>query len=449
MTVVFRKDQGGWKSHLLIAESALLHRAGATPGLGVYALRKFRGPRELTVPRSREIPGDEIGFYGGAVVASAPSQLQADAMSNQLVLQGSTYLLTMRIQGHKGWHVVDGNLQSVLPFMQRINDPHGTTLLPRCMVSQMGLFTAAMDIPAVDLNKPLRGQARCELSFEYNDHYWEIHDRLGSESLPLDVGTLLSSFDHLNIGCAGGRPRRGDPLLMTPVSNLSMVEHDGDGKVVYANLEIREAEPALNALRSRLSTLQPSSRTLERLTPINRSRMLVEIKDELTFGFLGDWLRSVMQRVNALGQLLAPLGPNLLFLGAQFIVPRVTEYEPYIRPQTPHTDVDTKGEVIAIAIHVEGSELGTLIHPTAHINPDGDVVGNSVIGRANSGAFAFDTGVVHAGPGVSHVAPPYPKFMTERVFVLFCSASLSPSRIAQHCRDNGLRQDTPRLMELD
>ena len=40
MTVVFRKGADGWKQHLLIAESALLRRAGAPPGLGVYAMRK-------------------------------------------------------------------------------------------------------------------------------------------------------------------------------------------------------------------------------------------------------------------------------------------------------------------------------------------------------------------------------------------------------------------------
>ena len=69
MTVIFRKDQGGWKHHLLIAESALLHRAGAPPGLGVYALRKFRGPREVTVPRSREITGDDCHAWCSAHAA--------------------------------------------------------------------------------------------------------------------------------------------------------------------------------------------------------------------------------------------------------------------------------------------------------------------------------------------------------------------------------------------
>ena len=192
MTVVFRKGADGWKQHLLIAESALLRRAGAPPGLGVYAMRRFRGPRELTVPRARLVPGDEIGHYGGTVVATAPSQLQADAMSNRLVMQGSQYLLTLRVHGHTGWHVVDGSQQPVLPLMHRVNDPHGTPLQPRCLVSETGLFTAARNIPELDLTRPLRDQALSELSIKYGDHYWLIHDRLGSErSLPLDVGAAL------------------------------------------------------------------------------------------------------------------------------------------------------------------------------------------------------------------------------------------------------------------
>jgi len=106
-------------------------------------------------------------------------------------MQGSQYLLTMRVHGHKGWHVVDGSQQSVLPLMHRVNDTHTAPLLPRCIISEMGLFTAARDIPALDLTRPLRDQALSELSFDYREHYWNIHDRLASESLPLDVGAAL------------------------------------------------------------------------------------------------------------------------------------------------------------------------------------------------------------------------------------------------------------------
>ena len=352
----------------------------------------------------------------------------------------------MRASGHSGWFVIDGSQQPVLPFLHRVNDVRGTPLLPRCVVSEMGLFAAARDILAMDMTKPLRKQATSELSFDYGEGYWSVHEQLGTSALPLDVG-LHPALAHLHIGCP--RQRRGNPQPAVDAPNLSSVEVDGDGKVVFANLEMSEAEPALNALRSRLSALQPSKGTLERLIPINRSRVLVEIEDEVAFGKLRDWLRIVMQGVAALRQLLSPLGPTLLLLGAQFIVPRVTMYEKCVRAQAPHTDVDAKGEVVALAFHVHGNELGTLIYPTARLDSEGNVAGSSVVGRANCSAFAFDTGVVHAGPGVIHVPPPYPNFMTERVFVLLCSASLNPSRIAQHREDNGLRNATPRLVELE
>ena len=79
ITVVYKKVQGAWQQHLLIAESALLRRAGAKPGLGVYALHPFRGPKSLQ--GSKERLGEEIGHLGGAVVASAPTQ--RDAMWNK------------------------------------------------------------------------------------------------------------------------------------------------------------------------------------------------------------------------------------------------------------------------------------------------------------------------------------------------------------------------------
>ena len=41
-----------------------------------------------------------------------------------------------------------------------------------------------------------------------------------------------------------------------------------------------------------------------------------------------------------LRSMLQPLGPRILLLGGQFIVPRVTEYDRRIAPQTPHSDVD-------------------------------------------------------------------------------------------------------------
>ena len=47
MQVIYCRVDGDWVPHLLIAESAILQRVGAPRGMGVYALRRFRGPREV------------------------------------------------------------------------------------------------------------------------------------------------------------------------------------------------------------------------------------------------------------------------------------------------------------------------------------------------------------------------------------------------------------------
>lgn len=177
MTIMYRRQHGEETEvpHLLVAESALLRRAKAPSGLGVYALRRLKGPREPTTSRVRRVEGDQIGYYGGRVVASAPTQWEADAASQALVAQDARYLLTLRLKGHPGWLVVDGSDLPMLPSLHCVNDPHGTTLLPRCVVNDYGLFRAARDIPALDWTRPLHNQVVSELSFDYGDGYWHVH----------------------------------------------------------------------------------------------------------------------------------------------------------------------------------------------------------------------------------------------------------------------------------
>ena len=185
ITVVYKKVQGAWQQHLLIAESALLRRAGAKPGLGVYALHPFRGPKSLQ--GSKERLGEEIGHYGGAVVASAPTQRDAMEQVARLALQGFQYLFPVRVFGKTGWHVVNGEAQPVLPFLYRVNDVRGTQFLPKCRVSETGAFSALRVIPVLDLSKPLFDQAGSELSFDYGNLYWSVHSKLGTAELPLQI----------------------------------------------------------------------------------------------------------------------------------------------------------------------------------------------------------------------------------------------------------------------
>ena len=113
----------GWQLTFLVAESAILQKAGAPKALGIYPCRAFKGP---TTRGGRD--GEELGHYGGQVLASEPTERLADAAALPFVRQGHAYLLTMRVTGQEGWHVCAGDLQSVLPFLFRVNDPKGTLL---------------------------------------------------------------------------------------------------------------------------------------------------------------------------------------------------------------------------------------------------------------------------------------------------------------------------------
>lgn len=236
------------------------------------------------------------------------------------------------------------------------------------------------------------------------------------------------------------RSRRGDPPEEPTLPPLGTVERDREGRIVYVDLQPRPSGgDGLDALRSRLLSVRPTRRVLDRLTPINRGRLLVEIEDAMALDLFRVWLLRAMGEVEALGLLLTPLGPRIRLLGAQFIVPKVTEYEPRVAAQSPHTDVDTKGEVISVAIHLHGDAMGTLIDATARVDSSGAVTNGSGFGRAMTSIFAYDTGAVHAGPSIAHVPPPYPQYLISRVFVLLCADTLDPRRIAQHRHDNGLR----------
>ena len=452
MTIVYSKDpQLGWLPYLLIAESTLLRRAGAPRGLGVFALKRFRGPREAGAN-----DGDEIGFYGGDVVASAPTQLEAKERAQTLVRRGHQSLLTMRMRGRSGWLVVDGNQHSVLPFLNRVNDPRNTPFAPRCTVSDFGIFRAARDIPPLDWTRPLSEQAASELSIDYGKEYWETHDLLGSKALPLEVGgirTMNSLFANLGLSVDTRRSQTRAEAAATPPShpNLALVEADGEGRVVYVDLEQRGDDLPLQALRARLLAVRPTTRALERTPLINCNRALVEIKDRVALDLFQSWL--ITTAINgavgeALRQLLRPLGSRILLLGAHFICPRITEYEPRVLPQQPHTDVGTRGEVIAIGLNLQGEPMNTLIDTHATLDTNGNVQGGSGFHRAHTSVFAFETAAVHAGPGISHVQGPYPRFLTSRIFFLLSSADLDPAMVAKHRADNGLVGSENLVFEL-
>ena len=114
----------------------------------------------------------------------------------------------------------------------------------------------------------------------------------------------------------------------------------------------------------------------------------------------------------------------------------MTEYERgFVAQQEFHTDVDVLGEVLAVALHVEGEPMNSLIDP--HGAP---MVQSPQLARAASSVFIFDTGAVHAGPGAVGIAGPYPRYLTSRVFFLLASPTLDADRVAQHRAHNGLQR---------
>ena len=225
-----------------------------------------------------------------------------------------------------------------------------------------------------------------------------------------------------------------------PAPPLPTTELDANGAVVYVDLQ-SEAEHDnvhLVALSSALLALQPTKETLERLPLINRSRVLVEITDAVALDHFLKWLLSIAATRFVLRELLRPLGPRVLLLGAHFICPRVTEMEPTVAQQLPHTDVERKGQVIAIGLNLSQQPMDTLLDATATLDAHGRLVGGKGFGRADTPLFAYDTGAVHAGPGKSNIEGPFPKFLTDRVFFLLCSADAEPATIAAYRADNGL-----------
>ena len=273
----------------------------------------------------------------------------------------------------------------------------------------------------------------------------------GTANLSLGVEAVFAT---LAIGCDGHQPRRSSRLASgssldatqePPV--LERVEMDGEGRVVYVDLQLTsdlglDMAYVLQALRARLSTIQPTQRALQRMDLINRNRVLVEVDDAMALDLFRIWLIATVSSSGAMGEglrkLFGPLGPHVLLIGGHFICPRVTEYEPFIQQQDPHTDVGKRGEVVGIGLNVGGEPMNTLIDPHATLDAKDEVQGGSGFRRANTPVFAFETAAVHAGPGVAQVGGPYPRFLTNRVFFLLCAANLDPAQVAEHRSDNHL-----------
>lgn len=178
LTIVYRGPHP-WEPWVMVAPSAVLsklpssRRRRCDPGMGLYALRRFP---KATIHRE-----STIGYYGGKVVGHGRTEREA-IESIPPANRTSTYILAMQKHGHKGWLAVDGARDAVPPLLHRANDPRGTRYEPRCRVTPHGRFEPIMDIPLLDLKRPLRDQARSEITWSYGESYWNQHRAEGCAS---------------------------------------------------------------------------------------------------------------------------------------------------------------------------------------------------------------------------------------------------------------------------
>ena len=168
VTYVYRRAPGElyFEPWVVVGPSAILERVGVR-GLGLYAAKSFRRD-------------DYVGQYDGRVVGWYPTRAAALSApeTRRLLMRGHDKLLTVRAQG-PGFHLIDGE-QCTAPYIPRANDPRGTALHANAEVTDAGwLRITQARVRAFDLNKTLDENIGSELRITYEEHYWDLHNRLG------------------------------------------------------------------------------------------------------------------------------------------------------------------------------------------------------------------------------------------------------------------------------
>ena len=168
-----RRGNAHYEPWLVRAPSALLARVGAH-GMGLYAARRFK-------------PEDVIGKYEGTVVNTYESREHAldSPLVHSVARHGANKLRLMRSPGG-GWDVINGD-GAPLPNLSLVNDPHGTRFHENVHVSEWGYMRATATIPPFDLTKTIEENIGSELKDSYGDEFWQIHSRLGTREVPLEV----------------------------------------------------------------------------------------------------------------------------------------------------------------------------------------------------------------------------------------------------------------------
>ena len=153
------KDGKPW---VVLAPSAMLHKKGLE-GYGLYAAKAFA-------------VGTDIGKYAGRIVGSAPTQ--REAMMHPIVRRlnwRNDYLLVVeRVRNQPGerYVVVDGS-DAPAPFLQRVNDVHGTRRKPNVLITPAGNFRVARKMVRYNVRRSWTENGKAELLTDYGEEYWE------------------------------------------------------------------------------------------------------------------------------------------------------------------------------------------------------------------------------------------------------------------------------------
>jgi hypothetical protein len=191
-------------------------------------------------------------------------------------------------------------------------------------------------------------------------------------------------------------------------------------------------------LLEQLRALRPTVRQLERLPPINGNRLLYQFENAGANALLFQFLSALRRELPELDRLVQGFtrGGDLRLLGSHFICPRMDEYNGYsVNQQRAHRDTELVQTILCVAINLE-STMETLIDEGASIDPQSQPSWNPR--RAATGMFAYDTSVVHAGPGDSVELRGDPVYDLNRVFFMLTGADRTGEQLAALRSDHGL-----------
>ena len=261
---------GEWVPTFLVADSAIMRRARAPhPGLGVYSLRRRRGPRGPW-------KGDTLGHYGGRVLAAAATAAAAMAAVDASDRRDKDCLLAVQPPGAGGqWLVVDGACDQALPHLFRANDCRNTAFAPRARMLPSGEMVLLMDMPALDWTLPLHLQPSAEITWEYGEQYWATHEAAGRHEAPAhELPGDGSSRDGGGTGERSGRDRAQVQALVVRaraaartrraavVAQRRMAEHPGCATCAASEANGPSPKPDVGStdVRVRLAALARAKR---------------------------------------------------------------------------------------------------------------------------------------------------------------------------------------------